>query len=632
MSAILSDDTLNDFIAPGVACIKPIETLPPAESLPPPSTVDPSSLEHEVILDGSPGAATNPLSNKAAQISLTDCLACSGCVTSAEAVLVSLQSHTEVLSVLDEAPTLHPSSLLSRDGNRRMSVLGLQNPSSKILVASVAPQVLASLAAVLGISMAQASNKLTRFFTEVLKSSSKHGNVFNYVVSTEPANELSLHLSAMEVLSPSPMKPVSHETPANGRNGAAKAIGGGIVVEGAQKTPILASSCPGWVCYAEKTHPHVLPHMSRVKSPQALTGVLVKSTLAKKLGIGPDRVWHLAIMPCFDKKLEAAREELTSLAWMASEDKHHQGRGVRDVDCVITAKEIFLLAEERNVNFASISDSPLPPCSSIFPDTNMSDFLSLSPELPAPCRRRSYPREAGPSGGILHHILYRSVLQHPGSRIETTKGRNVDVVEYSVISAAGEPIFKAARCYGFRNIQNLVRRLKPANKARLPGARAAGGARRPKKAGATKVLGGGGGMEYGYVEVMACPGGCTNGGGQVKADDQIVIERHGFSEKPGADEQKAWQAVIDEAYFSSSEDIANGARANGAEAKCKEDLVTGVSPSYIQGVLDYWSQTVGVELDRLVYTSFCEVVSDVGKEISEAERVVQLAGKIGGGW
>ena len=127
MSAILSADDLNDFITPGVACIKPVETLPTTTSAP----AD-SSLEFEVIIDGQqPPSAAEP-----AQISLTDCLACSGCVTSAEAVLVSLQSHNEVLSVLDEAPAL----LIVGDGTNKFTVEGLENESSKLFVVSVSPQ------------------------------------------------------------------------------------------------------------------------------------------------------------------------------------------------------------------------------------------------------------------------------------------------------------------------------------------------------------------------------------------------------------------------------------------------------------------------------------------------------------
>src|ERR1700761_2936933 len=96
MSAILSADDLNDFINPGVACIKPVETLPKQQP-------ENENNPYEVTTEDKVNANTAP----PAQISLTDCLACSGCVTSAEAVLVSLQSHSEVLDTLDHHPELH---------------------------------------------------------------------------------------------------------------------------------------------------------------------------------------------------------------------------------------------------------------------------------------------------------------------------------------------------------------------------------------------------------------------------------------------------------------------------------------------------------------------------------------------
>lgn len=66
--------------------------------------------------------------------------------------------------------------------------------------------------------------------------------------------------------------------------------------------PILASSCPGWVCYAEKQHgDYVLPYISTVKSPQAVMGTFVKSFLARGAGYNPANLCHLAIMPCYDK-------------------------------------------------------------------------------------------------------------------------------------------------------------------------------------------------------------------------------------------------------------------------------------------------------------------------------------------
>lgn len=74
--------------------------------------------------------------------------------------------------------------------------------------------------------------------------------------------------------------------------------------------PMLASACPGWVCYAEKTQADlVLPYISTTKSPQAVMGTFVKRRLAAAKGWDPARVYHCSVMPCYDKKLEASRED-----------------------------------------------------------------------------------------------------------------------------------------------------------------------------------------------------------------------------------------------------------------------------------------------------------------------------------
>ncbi len=159
----------------------------------------------------------------------------------------------------------------------------------------------------------------------------------------------------------------------------------------------------------------------------------------------------------------------------------------------------------------------------------------------------------------------------------------------------------------------------------MPGGKPFGSARRPTGKSA--------GLDFAYVEVMACPGGCTNGGGQIKVDDQVIVDRKTFGEKPGPQEQKAWQAEVDEAYFSADEpDSGHGAAAEKGDGGSRES-VAGISPLHIRDTLAHWSEVTGIRLDRLVYTSYREVVSDVGKsQISDTERVVQLAGKIGGGW
>ncbi|KAF4951860.1 hypothetical protein FSARC_12798 [Fusarium sarcochroum] len=576
MSAILSADDLNDFISPGVACIKPVETLPAA---PPPQS---QSLETEVILDGQQ-ATTN--SNAPAQISLTDCLACSGCVTSAEAVLVSLQSHAEVLTTLDSAPALR----LVTDDSGKFRVEGLENEDAKLFVASVSPQTRANLAAACGggVSGADVGHMLDNLFRgpDGIASGGKYNNEFTWVVDTNTAREATLVLGADEVLNSS-RAPAA--TPAK---------------------PILASSCPGWVCYAEKTHPHVLPHISKVKSPQALMGTLLKTTLSRTLNIAPGRIWHLAVMPCFDKKLEASREELTEEVWAEGESR---GRGVRDVDCVITSKEILMLAESRGLNFFNIPKTQ-PPSKSMnpFPDPKLHDFLFPRQQV------KNVPRDAGTSGGLLYHILQSRAAQTPGAEVVHTRGRNVDVAEYSVV-VNGEPVFRAARYYGFRNIQNLVRRLKPARPSRMPGGKPFGSARKPAGKAAS--------LEYSYVEVMACPGGCTNGGGQVKVDDPVVIERKNYSGNPGPQEQKNWLSEVDEAYFSGDEagtEVADNGPAG---------VVGGISHPYINDTLAHWAEVTGIGLDRLAFTTYREVISDVGKDTTTDETVVQLAGKIGGGW
>ncbi|KAL2757609.1 hypothetical protein ACRALDRAFT_206885 [Sodiomyces alcalophilus JCM 7366] len=586
MSAILSADDLNDFISPGVACIKPVETLPNA---PPPD----ASLETEVILDGKQGATTSTTNGNApAQISLTDCLACSGCVTSAEAVLVSLQSHSEVLNTLDFGPSLR---IVGPDDKGQFRVDGLEDESRKLFVASVSPQVRASLAAAAGqgTSEKEAGYMLERLMSgpEGLAAGGKWNNSFTWVIDTNVSREACLVLGADEVLGTDDTPPSS------------------------DPKPTLTSSCPGWVCYAEKTHPYVIPHISKVKSPQALMGTLLKTTLSRQLGIPPSRIWHLAIMPCFDKKLEASREELMDTAWAGDGSG---GRGIRDVDCVITSKEILMLAESRGLNFFDLARTKPTSPRTPFPDAQLDRFLF--PRRPA---HRSTP-DAGSSGGNLYFILQSMAARNPGSRINIARGRNADVTEYTIISSAGEPIFKGARFYGFRNIQNLVRRLKPARPSRMPGGKPFGSARR--------AAGKSSGLEYAYVEVMACPGGCTNGGGQIKVDDPIIIQRNGLTAKPGPVEQKQWLAEVDEAYFS-AEDCVDGDGVAAACEKSRPDVVDGISPSYIRDTLAHWSRISGIDLGRLTLTSYREVISDVGKDTAtDTEKVIQLAGKIGGGW
>ena len=733
MSAILSADDLNDFISPGVACIKPVETLPKTRPDVESNTDNDTNAyevkigeekraEEEAAATAAKAGPTNAA--EAAQISLTDCLACSGCVTSAEAVLVSLQSHAEVLKVLDEFPALEvPNWSDVRNGKAELGVgsgsaggavngdsdavtmnsAAVGNPRPKLFVATVSPQARASLAAAFGVSERRAGYMIEKLLSgpDGLKAGGVHGSSFALVLDSNVFREIALEAAFDEV------QDLHRDT----KNGHVNGEGGA-----GPRRPVLASACPGWICYVEKTHPHILPYLSRLKSPQALAGTFVKSILSRRFGISPSDIWHMALMPCFDKKLEASRSELTSLSWSG---EGSEPESVRDVDCVITARELLQLATARKIALGGDNTAFSPQkrkrgdnrngrqsTTSIFSDPLLDEFVL------ARARRRTgitaQTQDAGSSGGYLWHILQRTQALHPGSNIKIQRGRNVDVLEYAVVRG-DEVIMRAARCYGFRNIQNLVRRLRPAKAAsRMLGRSGAGTVMKPRRDGSA---GSRGGMEdYAYVEVMACPGGCTNGGGQIRVEDlpelgrtlslndaagEISMSAPSFGQKT----QKEFLAQVDEAYFSAEPDDCNdchekccvdddltkkdfdadnmtngsinddddeqkphgdqhnipsrltspsGRIVNGEDrnqpAKQDNKIADGKYPNdeirdrfttqYISVIVERWSTLTSVDRKILLYTTYRQVESDVGKEKdqSDLQRVVGFASAVGGGW
>jgi iron only hydrogenase large subunit-like protein len=225
--------------------------------------------------------------------------------------------------------------------------------------------------------------------------------------------------------------------------------------------PMLASACPGWICYAEKTHGNfVLPYISKIKSPQQIMGSLVKDWLAKMIDKTPDEIFHVSIMPCFDKKLEASRKDFTN-----------EDLDSRDVDCVLTSLELETMLDAK-----SLKDFPLMPLDSIM-DLDKKQISLLC-------------HSGGGSGGYLEYIFRyaaRTLFDVQVNDIEYKTLRNQDMKEVT-LCIEGQTKMKFAIAYGFRNIQNLVQKLK---------------------------RGKGSGL-YHFVEVMACPAGCLNGGGQIK--------------------------------------------------------------------------------------------------------------------
>lgn len=221
------------------------------------------------------------------EITLADCLACSGCITSAEGVLISQQSQEEVLKILKENNEYKKTE---------------QFDQVRTIVCTVSQQSILSLADKYDLDVETAAKRLAGYFKSLGA---------DLVLHTKIADDLALIESRNEFIERFKSENIDRAS--------------------VPTLPMLASSCPGWVCYAEKTHgTFILPYISTTRSPQQIMGMLVKHFLANKLGLGPGKIYHVTIMPCYDKKLEASREDFYS-----------EVNDSKDVDCVITSSKWF---------------------------------------------------------------------------------------------------------------------------------------------------------------------------------------------------------------------------------------------------------------------------------------------------
>ncbi|GBE81084.1 Cytosolic Fe-S cluster assembly factor NAR1 [Sparassis crispa] len=507
-SGALTLTDLNDFITPSQACIKPVEqtnkVAPPEHAAA--STqiqIDSSGTYYEVSAHDSTSAG-NKL--QTAEVSLNDCLACSGCITSAESVLITLQSHTEVLNFL--AGNAPPTS-----------------PGHKVPVLSIAPQSLASLAASLSsssarpVDLSRVLRRVRAFCTQVLG--------FEHVYDTTFARHVSLLEHAREF--------------AERKQGA----------EGALPLPMLASACPGWVCYAEKTHGEMLPFISRTKSPQQVMGTLVKEWLGPKWGKVPSQIYHVTVMPCYDKKLEASRQ-----------DFYNDVYATRDVDCVLTTGELAQLMRDKGWDLATPVAGEYTPSNGIGDDVG----YDIARELDIP----ELIMHPGTSSGSYLQSLISTISATSASPLELSVRaiRSADYEEHTLTDrASGAVVFRGAKCYGFRNLQNVVRKV--GREAGVQVGRGAAGRTALRGRGRARKAGGEAHEErgYDYVEVMACPGGCVNGGGQLKPavlppkkdaegferdweGDGVKVEEDGLAR--GSDAKwgdREWTKKVEEAYW-----------------------------------------------------------------------------------
>lgn len=252
-------------------------------------------------------------------------------------------------------------------------------------------------------------------------------------------------------------------------------------------------------------------------------------------------------MPCYDKKLEASRTDFYSEQY-----------ATRDVDCVLTTGELLLLAQEHGI------DLSLPvPNEDISPSPTS---ISATPVLPV---LLSHPGSS--SGSYLHSLMLAIARTYPNPLTQESKMiRSADYVEHTLRdTSSGSPVFRGATCYGFRNLQNVVRRVGRATGVQVgrgAAGRLAGGLRNNKS---------GDGTAYDYVEVMACPGGCVGGGGQIRAPERNAAGSGGDGANHDAEGfVRDWAA---DGVVRPPDDASNGSSSQSQEGPNNKSRHTGTA-------------------------------------------------------
>ena len=234
--------------------------------------------------------------------------------------------------------------------------------------------------------------------------------------------------------------------------------------------PMMTSCCPGWIKHIEYNYPDQLDHLSSCKSPQQMFGALVKNYLPEKIGVKPENICHISIMPCVAKKYERNRPEMD-----------------KDVDIVLTTREMAKLLRLKGINLATL------------PDEEFDSFMGEG---------TGAARIFGTTGGVMEAALRTVVWKLTGGQVDQidyTAARGYrGVKEASVF--IGDLEVKVAIVNGIGNVKAVMEDVRN------------------------------GTSPYHFIEVMACPGGCLNGGGApLVKDPAMVAERMKKMYKSDAD-------------------------------------------------------------------------------------------------
>ena len=226
-------------------------------------------------------------------------------------------------------------------------------------------------------------------------------------------------------------------------------------VKEGKNLPILTSCCPGWINFIEHNFPDLLHIPSSCKSPQQMFGAIAKSYYAAKIGVDPKDLIVVSIMPCQAKKYEAARPEFAP-------------NGVRDVDYVVTTRELCRMFQEAGVNLANMQDDEFD--SPLGKSTGAADIFGVTGGVLEAALRTAY------------NIINGKDLA--GDAINFRAVRGLDGVKEAKVEVAPGLVLNVAAASGLGNARKVLEMVQ-----KEPG-------------------------RFHAIEIMACPGGCINGGGQ----------------------------------------------------------------------------------------------------------------------
>ena len=216
--------------------------------------------------------------------------------------------------------------------------------------------------------------------------------------------------------------------------------------------PMMTSCSPGWVKYCEHYYPDQLAHLSSCKSPQQMFGAITKTYYAEKMGIDPKDIVCVSVMPCTAKKFEVGRED-------------QNAAGVPDVDISITTRELARLIRKVGIDFRSL------------PNEGFDDPLGESTGAGV---------IFGATGGVMEAALRTAVETLTGEELENVEFhevRGTKGIKEATYNVAGMDV-KVAVASGLTNAKVIMDKIRA------------------------------GEADYHFVEIMCCPGGCVNGGGQ----------------------------------------------------------------------------------------------------------------------